>query len=522
MIATNYFLDFNSYRLKTNPKKSNKMDIYYYNDTHGNSDQMMGIMEAAKNFQKKQLTSDCVSFTLSGGDTPSGADKDKNGFMYDLVKNYMKVDYSAVGNHECDPGGKDFYETVKDKNLNFIATNVKFDDNNPMNKLVKKSDIAIKNGVKTGFIGTMPLDLKTVLREDSAEGIEVMNLDDTIKALQDEIDNLKSQGVNRIVMLSHVGYDLDKELAQKLDGVDIIIGGHTHNVVDGAIEGENLVKSKSGEPVIITQAGENARYYGLLNVEFDDNGVLTKINNTLKPSTNMNKSAIIEEIKAQEIGISPTVGNIIEIEPLPENRRIAPCAWTALMADAVKSELGTEISLINSANIRKVPQIGSVTERDITESAPMKNTLLRTKVTQRQLVEGIKAAAKQTFSSQDGYPGLIQGSGFTYKVNDLGEILEMNFVDKNGKISPIDINNPSEDITYTASYDTFFARADGETPEFAPKFETEQFDFDKDKATVDYISKLPNKDKLRITDDKRLEVIPTGQTRQLSSSNRKI
>ena len=56
------------------------------------------------------------------------------------------------------------------------------------------------------------------------------------------------------------------------------------------------------------------------------------------------------------------------------------------MADSMKNELGTDIAIINSANIRKVPQIGTITENDITESAPMKNKLIKTKLTQKQLV----------------------------------------------------------------------------------------------------------------------------------------
>ena len=87
---------------------------------------------------------------------------------------------------------------------------------------------------------------------------------------------------------------LDKKLAQSLDGVDIIVGGHSHDKIKGAKEGENLVRSKSGEPVIILQTGENAENYGILDVEFDTNGILKSVSNSVI-ETNKKKSSIIND-----------------------------------------------------------------------------------------------------------------------------------------------------------------------------------------------------------------------------------
>ena len=98
----------------------------------------------------------------------------------------------------------------------------------------------------------------------------------------------------------------------------------------------------------------------------------------------------------------------------------------------------------------------------------------------------------------------------------------MNFVDKNGNKIPIDINNPSDSITYTAAYDDFVAREDGEYPLMKPRFEVQHFDFDKDDTAIRYISKLQNKDDLELIDDKRLEILKTSQPQLLSSSNQKF
>ncbi len=494
---------------KKHQTDKNTLKIYYYNDTHGNSDSIAGIVSAAKNF--KNANKDKPFFVLSAGDNVSGGDVEKNGFIEDIMQNIMGVDASAVGNHEVDAASGGFYDTATKRNIKFVATNAEFDDDNKMNEFVKKSLVMERGGVKYGFVGTMPLDFTSCTKDNAQEGIKVLDFDSTVKALQKEIDNLKAQGINRIIMLAHTGYDTDKKLVQNLDGLDVVIGGHTHVVVDGAKEGENLLKSKSGEPVLITQAGENGKLYGIADIKFDDKGVIKDVSNTVYASPLREKSPIIEYIKSQNLGKSPKIGVLKEADPLPENRRIEPCGWTLTMADAMKEELGTDIAIINSANIRKVPKIGTLTERDVQESAPMKNRLIKAKITQKQLVDAVQNAARQTLTTEEGCPGLIQGSGFGYKVDGKGNLLEMNLIDKQGNKTPIDFKNPSDQITYLAAYDDFTAKADGETPELAPKFGIDQkFDYDKDKTMCDYLLKMSNRENLKIVNDGRIQIQKTS------------
>ncbi|MBQ7286536.1 MAG: 5'-nucleotidase C-terminal domain-containing protein, partial [Candidatus Gastranaerophilales bacterium] len=315
------------------------------------------------------------------------------------------------------------------------------------------------------------------------------------------------------------GYENDVKIAKELSGVDIIIGGHSHRVVEGAND-QNVVQSKTGEPVVITQAGENGKYYGILDVEFDANGVLSKISNQLT-SISSKKSPVVEYIKKQKLGDSPTVGVVKEIDEMPANRRIAPHGWGNLIVDSMRAELDTEIALLNAANIRKVPSQGSLTQRDITESVPMKNRLIKTKLTQKQLVEAIKSASK-SISGESGEPGLLYASGVEYKINEKGELLELSVIDKKGNKSKVDINNPSESITYVAAYDDFTMRADGEYPELAPKFEVQYFDYDKDTTAINYINKMSDKNNLNFIDDKRLEIVQTSQQKQQDNNNQKF
>ena len=100
-------------------------------------------------------------------------------------------------------------------------------------------------------------------------------IDKEAKRLKEE------EGLKHIIVLSHGGNQLDKQLAKDSQDIDIIFGAHTHNLIKGITEGENLFYSKTGEPVIITQAGKDGENLGILNVSFDQDGVIKKAQNNI-------------------------------------------------------------------------------------------------------------------------------------------------------------------------------------------------------------------------------------------------
>jgi len=517
-------INFNTFQTSTKttgatkPCAKNRVKILYFNDLHNNTDGAAQLLEAGKFF--KQNNKDCATLILAGGDVITGGDEKKNDATMDLMQYDMNLDALVGGNHEFDGGLHAFLELMKNRNMHVVVTNAKFDDELATD-VIKKSAIIEEKGLKFGVLGAMPLDFETCTKKAIQEGIEVFDFDDTVEALQKEINNLKKQGVDKIILLSHTGLETDTKLPQELSGVDIVIGGHSHSVVQGAQNGKNVVKSKTGEPVVIVQAGENGKHYGILEVEFDNKGILSKISNFVTDLMSK-KSPTIEYIKEQKMGVSPAVGVIKEIEPMPENRRVKPHAWANLVVDSMKAEFGADCAFLNAANIRKVPAEGKLTERDITESAPMKNRLIRTQVTQKQVVDAIKQASKETLGGETGEPGLLFVSGFTYKVTQNGELLELNHIDKNGNKVAIDINNPSESVTYDAIYDDFTMQADGEYPHLAPKGEVQYFEYDKDKTAIDYISKMQNKDDLKLSDDKRIEIVQTTVQLQQDNNSQKF
>ncbi len=496
--------------LQTNPnQKRTKLSVFYINDMHGNIDNMAGMIAASDKFDKRAQSENVDALKLSAGDNFSGGDSKKNQVVVNLLSR-MGINASAVGNHEFDSTISTFYKFLRPEKTQFLAANAKTPNGSKFYNNVQKSTIIDINGNKYGIIGLLPFDLEKVTGADDKkmEGIRPYSVDESVKIVNEEAQKLSSQGVNKIILVSHIGNDKDKEIAPKLHGVDVIVGGHSHTEVKDIKENENLFNNADGNPIIIVQTGENARNIGILDVEFDENGIPVSAENNLV-KTSQDKNVVMSYIKDATLGKSPKVAMAENIDPMPVNRRITPCAWTNLMADAMKNELGVDIAFINAANTRKVPQKGTITERDISESTPLKNTLLVKQMTEKEIVQAIKDSLQVTMNHETGEPGILHTSGLSYTADSKGNLKELYFVDNKGNKTQIDINNPT-DKTYRVCYDSFVAKGT-EYPVFIPENQADKtieqtFDFDKDKLLIDYIKKLPNKDSLTITDDGRIKI----------------
>lgn len=311
----------NSFKPKYTSNAS--LSVFYNNDMHGDLKRLGKLKTAKDCFEKQNVT--VPKLTLSGGDMFLGTDKKRNSFLVEFM-NKFKLDATTLGNHEFSAKSKGLAENLEKAEFKTVCANIEVDDKNDLvnrlkDKKLVKSATFMKGGHKFGIIGAAPIDSYIGKNEVGENPTKVMDIDKTIKAINEEAKNLESQGVNKIILCSHVGYGDDKDLriAKETEGVDIIIGGHTHTVIDGVNtedKGENeklnLVMSKRNEPVLITQAGGLNKYAGYLNVEFDEKGVLKqdKIINKLVNLDGFEDSKSVETIMEKYLGKNETLATI--------------------------------------------------------------------------------------------------------------------------------------------------------------------------------------------------------------------
>lgn len=491
---------------------------FYVNDVHGKMTNMERIYNMTKEFDKtnasevapgfwQNSTGNVSKFKVSSGDIILGANYTHNQVASKFL-NWSGFIASALGNHELDvvePGN--LAKLLSDAKYKMLAINVDIDKNSPVHGRIEKSMIVEKDGEKYGLIGIAPPDmLERVKMNNTLKDFHVMDADTTRKVVQDEVNRLKEQGINKIVVLSHEGTKNDIKLAKETSGIDIIFAAHTHDLIEGIKEGKNLFYSKSGEPTIITQAGKDGETVGILNVDFDKNGIIKKAQNNVIKTRAYNRPLFIKDSVEGILGKPEVIGRVKAAVPPPVKRLAENNPHGNMIADAMRSELGTDIAILNAGNIRGSFSQGPIDTRLISDITPFEDHMMILGLTEKQIVDSIKVGCKSIPRSSNK-PGILLTSGLKYKANKQGELLELEFIDKNNQVHKIDVNNPDPNKKYTVAADDFYATGgDGYLESNKnPEFVIQKFDVDKNKLACDYIKKLNQP--IEITDDKRIQIV---------------
>ena len=494
--------------LSANTNNNVKTSIFYINDYHGKAINMERTVTASRSFdsfvKQKKDAGELDVLKLSSGDIMLGEAEKVNEVAVNF-QNIIGITASALGNHEYDMR-EAVGKLIPRMNYTLLADNVKIKPENPYATKVEKSYIEEHNGHKYGIVATTPTDLFSRLKYGHIfEELEVSNIDDTIKEVQHEVDNLKKQGIDKIILLSHSGYGYDRKIAQSTDGIDIILGGHSHNLIKDIKEGENLLNSKSGEPVVITQAGRDGKNFGVLNVEFNDKGQIVRAQNSVTGTRGFKRNAPVRYLFDKIYGKPQVVGKINSAPPPLTNDLIEPSGHADFLADCIRKDLDTDIALISAANIRGYFEAGKLDTRYLEDISPFHNKLCIIPYTEKEIVLALKQTCK-SFVKPNNKPGIIHPSGLRYTVSRTGELKELYYIDKRGHETKIDIDNPREDKIYRTAINDYYAQGNDEMAVLKKIDKAEKiFDFDLNKCVIDCMQNA--KEPINIVDDGRIKVV---------------
>lgn len=489
---------------KTEPNKPVRTSIFYINDFHGKSINIERTITASRAFDSFTKSENTDKLKLSSGDIQLGEPLEANKVMVE-AQNIMGIMASAMGNHEYDMP-KHISELIPHMGYKMLACNINIQPDNPLYDKVEKSYVQEVNGNKYGIIGITPVDLFSRLKYGKLfEELKIDGIDSTIKDVQTEVDKLKQQGVNKIILLSHVGFGYDQKIARETDGIDIILGGHSHNLVMDVKPGVNLFNSKSGEPVVITQAGRDGRFFGILNVEFDPKGVLTKVQNNVTSTRGFKRNAPARHVFEQILGKPKVVGQIKSAPPPLTNDSIEPSGHANFMCDCMKEELGTDIALFGSATIRGYFEPGNLDTRWLEDISPFKNKMVIASYTEKDIVDMLRVSAKSLVNTNNK-PGIVHVSGLKYTISKDGNLRSASFIDKNGTETPINIDNPGDDKTYRVGLTDYYSQGhDGFT--MLKKYDQAEkiYNFDISKCIENHFERHP--EPVEIKDDGRIKIV---------------
>jgi len=213
------------------------------------------------------------------------------------LMNTVCFDAMTLGNHEFDKGDSGLHRFIELLHAGtcqtpLLSANVSFGPNSPLNAAnapnwVQPAITLERGGQSIGLIG-LTIAGKT---QQSSSPDPGTTFSDETEAAQAQIDALRAKGVNKIIVMSHIGYSYDKEIIPNLSGVDVVVGGDSHSLLGSAAMQTYDVGTpagaypteltdKDGKRVCLVQAWEYAQVVGELKVSFDANGDVTSCSGT--------------------------------------------------------------------------------------------------------------------------------------------------------------------------------------------------------------------------------------------------
>ncbi|MBW8350894.1 5'-nucleotidase C-terminal domain-containing protein [Bacillus sp. IITD106] len=478
--------------------KNFELTVMHTNDTHAALDNMPKTVTAVKDVRAEKPD----SLLLHAGDVFTGT-LYFNEFLgqADLAfMNLMGFDAMTFGNHEFDLGSSSeghqaLVDFINGAEFPFVSANVDFSNDDKFNGLfndfiteeiengqIYNGIIKEVNGEKVGIFG---LTTEETVDISSPGSIAFENyLEEAEKAVK----AFEAEGVNKIIALTHIGFDdnalVDNDLilAEAVEGIDIIVGGHSHTTLS-----EPVVVSKDATPTVIVQTGNANSNLGVLDVVFDENGVIIEHAGKLIPIGSQEDDqeaagilapykAKVDEVAKEEIGVSTPLElenprtNGDDTKPsVRKNETILGNLITDGMLTKAREFTGKNVvmALQNGGGIRAAIDAGPITVGEVITVLPFANTLATMEVTGSELKVAFEISLSRYPGENGGFLHVAGGKVEFDSTKPAGErVVEIYIKDANDNFVPVDDNT-----TYTIATNAFTAKGGDGYDVFAKAYE---------------------------------------------------
>jgi 5'-nucleotidase / UDP-sugar diphosphatase len=197
--------------------------------------------------------------------------------------NYYGIDAMTLGNHEFDKGPESVANYIAWADFPIVSANIDAEAEPLLRGKILPYTLKVLGHNTVAIIGATTEDTEST--SSPGENVKFENVEQSVR---NTVNLLKGFGLNKIILLSHIGYEEDIELAESVPGIDVIVGGHSHTLlgdqagfaefgitVPAGYDYPTVVESPEGRDVLVVQAWCWGRAIGELNVSFDANGEIT-------------------------------------------------------------------------------------------------------------------------------------------------------------------------------------------------------------------------------------------------------
>lgn len=396
------------------------MSLLHTNDTHAYVEQFPKLITAVNELRSQKEN----SLLVNAGDVFSGTlyFRQYLGLADLYFMNQLGFDAMTLGNHEFDKDSATLENFIKQAEFPIVSSNINMTNDSDLGPLFNNTIggtneqgeifpaiIKVVDGEEVGIFGLTTVD--TTFLANPGDDIV---FEDAVDKANETIALLEAQGVDKIIALSHLGYQPDLDLAAKVDGIDVIVGGHSHTKLDAPV----VVEKE--EPTLIVQANEYLKYLGVLDVTFDENGVIANYTGELKDINTYTEDAAakakVEEFKApltelqkQVVGSTSVALNGERADVRSKETNLGNLITDGMAAKA-NEFVPTYIAMQNGGGIRASIDQGDITLGEVLTVLPFGNNLVTLDLTGEEIL-----AALEHSVSTPGSGGFMQVSGLKFK-----------------------------------------------------------------------------------------------------------
>ena len=372
--------------------KTQKLTILHSNDMHGDflaevkegTGHLIGGLGLLSGYLNKvRIEEENVIYVIAG-DMVQGSliDAEYKGVSTIELMNFLSPDVVTLGNHELDYGLP--HLLFLEKMANFPIVNANLYIKQYGKRLMTPYVIKKINGFNILFIGIITETVMDSLALDQLIGTFV-SIEDAAEEVGKICNAYKTEDIDLTIALTHIGFESDIELAKLLKpewGVDLIIGGHSHTVLE---------EPKKVNRILIVQAGVGTDQIGRFDIEVEDaTNTIIKWEWQLIPINNETSDcdqSLEEFIDGFKNEVDKKYNGIVTrfSERLTHPKREEETSLGNLIADVLADIAQTEVILIGSGSIRGQALGPVVTLGCLKECFPYDDVLTKYQITGRQL-----------------------------------------------------------------------------------------------------------------------------------------
>ena len=291
--------------------------------------------------------------------------------------NRLKLDAACLGNHEFDYGPATLSARLGEAKYPILTTNI-HTRLSPLEREMHDRVMLEADGIKVGIVGATTVNTPA---SSFPEHVRDFQFVDPAHALPPVVAKLKAEGARVLLALTHIGVGADRELARACPSLDVVVGGHSHTVLEQPVmEGR----------VPIVQAGEYTRYLGEVRLKLEDDGSTKLIGARLIRLVAPAVPSDPEVARAVDAYLAPVAQAMAEVVgelavDVPQGGKGEDSPMAGLMADALREAGGADIGFANRGGVRRSMSKGPVTMGAIVEVVPFGNTLVTMDLTGKQI-----------------------------------------------------------------------------------------------------------------------------------------